>query len=106
MKIERVKFFDNDLFQSYSCLPKNSPIRKSIVKAVIDIKNNCNCGRNVKKRLIPKCWKEKYKINNLWIYNLSGGWRLFYTIGSDGIEVVSIVLDWMSHKKYENVFGY
>ena len=41
------------------------------------------CGRSVKKKLIPKNLIKKYKLDNLWIYNLRKDWRLLYSIGRD-----------------------
>ncbi|HPV66505.1 MAG TPA: hypothetical protein PK655_03600 [archaeon] len=44
--------------------------------------------------------------SNLWKYNLSNGWRLTYTIRGGEIEVISIIIEWFCHKKYENRFKY
>ena len=49
----------------------------------------------------------KYNLNNLWIYNLPEGWRLLYSVTSpDKIEVIAVILDWMSHKDYERLFNF
>jgi len=49
---------------------------------------------------------KKYKISNLWKYDLTNGWRLIYTIESDEIRIISIILEWFDHKNYEKRFGY
>jgi len=78
-----------------------------IDRATDEIKENVFCGRNVKKKLIPKTIKQKYNFDNLWIYNLRSGWRLLYSITSeDKVEIFAIVLDWMSHKDYERLFNF
>ena len=90
-----------------SKLEKSDPrLYKEIEKAITDICQNSFCGRNVKKKLIPKKLIEKYKINNLWIYNLRRDWRLWYSIGRDEIELIAVVLDWMNHKDYERLFKF
>jgi hypothetical protein len=64
------------------------------------------CGIQVPKRLIPKVYITKYGIENLWKYNFSKNWRLMYSVASDGTQVVTLVLEWLSHKEYERRFRY
>jgi hypothetical protein len=60
----------------------------------------------IPKRLVPKEYKTKYKVKNLWKYNLSNNWRLLYSIADDEILVVSIILDWLNHEEYEKKMKY
>ncbi len=39
-------------------------------------------------------------------YDLPSAWRLIYTIESDEIKIVSIILEWFDHKDYEKKFNY
>jgi hypothetical protein len=104
---EKIQFVDKNLEKSFNLLDENDPARKAIIKAIKDIKENCYCGRNVKKKLIPKKLIKKYGINNLWIYNMPSAWRLFYSLTtSGGVELVAVVLNWMSHKDYERLFRF
>lgn len=75
---------------------------ENINNALQNIENNIFCGIIIKKKLIPK----EYNVNNLWKYNLPDGWRLMYSIERDEIIVVSIVLEWLDHKKYERRFKF
>ena len=50
--------------------------------------------------------KKNYGIKNLWKYNLPQGWRLLYSIVADENLIVSIVIEWLSHKDYERRFRY
>lgn len=56
--------------------------------------------------MIPDKYLKKYRIHNLWKYNLPNAWGLLYSVESDGIIVISVILEWVSHKNYERMFGY
>jgi len=58
------------------------------------------------KRLIPKLYIERYRINNLCKYDLPKGWRLLYSIAREEVLIVAIILEWLSHPEYERRFGY
>lgn len=103
-----VIFSNEKLKESFEILKNNdNELYEQIDKATDEIRKNVFCGRNVKKKLIPKPLIQKYGINNLWIYNLRNGWRLLYSVTSpDKIEIIAIVLDWMNHKDYERLFRF
>jgi hypothetical protein len=77
-----------------------------IDRAIDDLENNPRCGTKIQKRLWPKEYKKKYDITNLWKYDLPNAWRVIYTIETDEIMIVSIILEWFSHKDYEKKFKY
>jgi len=77
-----------------------------IDRAITDLKNNPNCGIKIPKDLWPKTYLQNYKITSLWKYDLPNAWRLIYTIKSDEITIVSIILEWFTHKDYEKRFKY
>jgi Txe/YoeB family toxin of Txe-Axe toxin-antitoxin module len=79
---------------------------KQINQAFENLKSNAYCGIQIPKRLIPQAYIKKYDLDNLWKYDLPRGWRLIYFIGNEGIEVLSIILEWMDHKEYERRFNY
>ncbi len=37
---------------------------------------------------------------------MPNAWRLLYTIETNEIRIVSIILEWMNHKDYEKRFNY
>lgn len=76
-----------------------------LVRAFKDIEENAFCGVRISKKLIPKDYK-KQGVDNLWKYNLPNAWRLIYSVGKHEVIVVSIVLEWMTHKEYDRKFGY
>ncbi|MBU0959610.1 MAG: type II toxin-antitoxin system YoeB family toxin [Nanoarchaeota archaeon] len=103
----KVNFIDPELKQTFESLEESDPrLFKEIDKAIRDISRNSFCGRNVKKKLIPKELIQKYQIDNLWIYNLRKDWRLLYSLGRDEIELIAVILDWMNHKDYERLFKF
>ncbi len=88
------KFEDRQL---YLCLQK----------AFEHLEGDAFCGIRLSKRLIPKFYVNKFgKLDNLWKYDLPNAWRLIYTIKNRDVVVLSIVLEWMSHKEYERRFKY
>jgi hypothetical protein len=105
----KIFFADEKVRKEYERLENSSEyseLYRHIKNALEDIKENPQrCGIAIQKRLIPNFYK-KYGINNLFKYDLPAGWRLLYSIGKEGIEVIAIVLEWMKHKDYEKRFGY
>ena len=66
------------------------------------------------KRQIPGKYLQDYEVTNLWKLNLSGYWRMVYTLkqpqrDSAEVEIITIwldILDIVDHKKYDKIFGY
>lgn len=109
MKSE-INFADEKLQKNFEEL-KNSVnedknLYKWICRAFEDLEENAFCGIRIQKKLIPKIYIEKYEIDNLWKYDLPKGWRLIYSVANGQVCVISIILEWMSHKEYEKRFRY
>lgn len=50
---------------------------------------------------------KKYRITNLWKYDLPDGWRLLYSITTPSkVEILSIIIEWFNHKNYGRRFRY
>ena len=77
-----------------------------IQRAISDLKNNPLCGIKIPRKLWPRGYITKYKINNLWKYDLPDGWRIIYTIIEDKLMIINLILEWFPHKEYEKRFGY
>lgn len=75
-------------------------------RATDDLKKNPEIGIKIPKKFWPKEYIMKYRIDNLWKYNLPNAWRLIYTIAKDEIKILAIILEWFDHKIYEKRFGY
>ncbi len=66
------------------------------------IKANPFYGDNIPKKQIPK----SYNVQNLWRVELTGYWRMLYTIKGDQIEIICFILNILNHKQYDKKFGY
>lgn len=67
---------------------------------------DCGLGIRVPKRIWPKFYKKHYLITNLWKCDLPSGWRVTYTIKIDEEKTICMILEWLTHKKYNRRFGY
>jgi len=105
-----IRFADEKLKDSFLALEKGTSEEQQLFfylnKARDEISENAFCGIRVPRRLVPKEYVQTYAVENLWKYNLPGGWRLLYTITSDEILIIGIVLEWMNHNEYERRFRY
>lgn len=79
---------------------------KSIKQKIEFIKANPFYGDPIAKKLIPSEYKIEYGAGNLFRVELSGFWRMLYTLKGDQIEIVAFVLDILNHPDYDRKFGY
>ena len=107
MTPSKVIFIDDQLERAFNSLLDNDPIKKAIVRAIKNIKEDFQAGEYIPKSKIPEEYLKKYGINNVRVYDLPFAWRLIYTItGSSEIGIISVILDWMDHKDYERLFKF
>jgi len=99
--------FANDKIEKEFYDLRDGDLKKFLKRAMFDLQSNAFCGIRLPKKLIPKEYIKKYKINNLWKYDLPNGWRLIYSIVTPNkIEILSVILEYFDHKKYERRFKY
>ena len=107
MKSSKIKFITEELEKEFENIDDSDFLKKSIKRALEDLKANAFCGIQIPKRLFPQKYIEKYFITNLWKYDLPKGWRLIYTItAEDEVKIVCAILEWFNHKDYEKRFRY
>lgn len=64
-------------------------------------------GEQVPKSQIPRKYKRKFGVNNLYRYRLSEGYRCIYTLENfPKIGVCPFILDLVDHDEYDEIFGY
>lgn len=109
-RLKKIGFIESELKESFNKLKsgKNEDIELAnyLNRAMDDLEKNEQTGLRVPSKLWPKEYIQKYNIKNLWKYDLPNGWRLLYTIRGNSIEIVSVLLEWITHKDYERKFGY
>lgn len=66
------------------------------------IKENPMYGNNIPKKLIPK----SLNVSNLFRVELTGRWRMLYTLEGNRIEIIAFVLCVLNHPAYDKLFGY
>ena len=81
---------------------ENQQLLKSIKQKIELIKMNPQYGSSVPKKLIPK----KFPIDNLWVVDLTGFWRMLYTLKGSQVEILCFILEIFDHRKYDKLFGY
>ena len=107
IKPSKVKFISKELENEFDSLSDDDVLKKSIKRAISDLKQNAFCGIQIPKRLFPQEYIKKYHIKNLWKYDLPNGWRLIYTIAPENeVDLISAILEWFDHKDYERKFNY
>lgn len=107
IKASSVVFISDELEKDFNSLKEDDPIKKAMIRAIQDLKENAFSGIQIPKRLFPKEYIQKYCINNLWKYDLPRGWRLMYTVTADNeVDLISAILEWFDHKDYKRRFGY
>ena len=106
----KVVFGNEKLKEAYEKLKtsktEDKMLYKWISRAIDDLEENPFCGIQIPKKQIPKTYSNKFEVDNLWKYDLPKAWRLIYSVANGEICIVSIVLEWMSHKEYEKRFNY
>ena len=85
---------------------QDKQLYKFITRAIHDLKKNPACGLKIPKKLWPVMYIRTHNTNNLWKYDLPGAWRLVYTIKENDVIILSVILEWFSHKAYERRFKY
>jgi hypothetical protein len=87
-------------------LDKKSRLHRIVDEALTTLKENYAAGTQIQHALWPREYIRKYGIGNLFKLNLEGGLRLIYTILAEDSDISVIVLECLTHKEYEERFGY
>lgn len=109
-RIKKVGFADESVKKAYHALESGKFEEKQLFKflkrAIEDLKKNPLCGIRIPSKLWPKEYIKKYNITNLRKYDLPNAWRLLYTIRGNELEIISVIIEWFSHKEYGRKFKY
>lgn len=104
------RFVDENIKKAFYKLKEGDNSEKELFmfinQALDNIERNTFCGIQIPKKQIPKEYIKAYKVLNLWKYDLPNAWRLIYSIRGGKAIVISIILEWLSHKEYDRRFKY
>jgi len=75
---------------------------KSIKQKSELLRTNPTYGDKIPHKLIPKT----LDVSNLFRIELTGYWRMLYTLEGNQIEIVAFVLYLIDHMTYDKLFGY
>jgi mRNA-degrading endonuclease RelE of RelBE toxin-antitoxin system len=84
----------------------NQILLRAINQKIELLRNNPEHGTHIQRDRIPYEYLMSYNANSLWKINLSGAWRMIYTIRGNEIEILALIIDLLSHRTYEKKFGY
>lgn len=79
---------------------------KLIERGIEKLKFDYHYGDHLSQSKIPKEYRERFGIENLWKLNLNSFWRMIYTVRGTEVEVMSILLEVLDHKAYDRKFDY
>ncbi|MFA7133789.1 MAG: hypothetical protein WC122_02310 [archaeon] len=109
-KVNKVYFVNEQIKSFFDKLEKGTFEEKELYilinHAIDDLEENPRRYIQIPKERWPKECVKNYGVNNFWKYDLPNGWRLIYTLRHDKVEIMSIVIEWFTHKDYEKRFGY
>ena len=110
MKPTYVAFVDKKLESEFESLKdgkfQDKKLFAFIDRAIQDLKKDATSGTKIPKRIWPRVYVRDYGIDNLWKYDLPNSWRIVYTIKTDDIMILSVILEWFDHAGYERRFKY
>ena len=97
-------------YQSLKEESTKSKVKRSILRALDNkvelLKNNPFYGRPIAKRLIPKEYKLKNDVKNLYRIELTNFWRMLYTLKNSELKIIALVIEVINHKQYDKKFKY
>ena len=62
---------------------------------------DCQHGEVVRKSEIPRYFRETYGVENLYVEDLPGYWRMLYSIVKSGGKRIVMVLEIVDHRTYD-----
>ncbi len=91
----------NDIENSF-----NMQLLKAIDREKDNLKINPQHGVHITRKNISKSVFDRYGTDRLWKIDLVGYWRMIYTITGNDVKIISFILEFMDHNKYNKIFGY
>jgi mRNA-degrading endonuclease HigB of HigAB toxin-antitoxin module len=87
-------------------LSNNDPIKIKVDQVIDEMKQDKNLGDYIKKKPWPDKYVKTHEVANLYRLEIGGNHRLIYTIRGRTEDRVYQLLDLLTHKEYDKLFGY
>jgi mRNA-degrading endonuclease RelE of RelBE toxin-antitoxin system len=94
-----------DFIKVYAKLNPGDLVKGQLEEVMDFMKQDKNVGDYIKNKPWPKKYVDKHAVTNLYRCRIAGC-RLIYTIRGDPDGKTYQLLDFLSHKKYDLLFGY
>ena len=95
-----------ELHGVYLGLSEGNQLRRMVDRMADQLMENCFSGNQISHDRIPTYYVNKYGVNNLYRYRLSGGYRGIYTILVQDGKINCWILELLDHAEYNRRFGY
>lgn len=99
-------FASLDFLRVIDALSDNDPIKTKVDQIIVEMKQDKNLGDYVKKKPWPDKYLKTHEVTNLYRREIGGNHRLIYTIRGRNEDKVYQLLDLLTHKEYDRMFGY
>ncbi len=119
MEKEVLVQFDSEAFKEFTELqeaveqgklgpsdPTYRQLLASINNAIKNLKANPFYGDLIPRKYLSKGVIARYGTDKILRIELIGYWRLLYTVLGNEARIIALILEYMSHDKYNKIFGY
>ena len=86
--------------------PTYVQLLSSINNTIKNLKANPFFGDLIPRKNLSKGVIGRYGTDKIFKIGLTGYWRLLYTVVGDEARIIAFILEYMSHDKYNKIFGY
>lgn len=99
--------FSEELAELLRGLEGGHKFRKWIGDMVDLLWEDMTVGESIQKERIPRYYRRKYNVNNLYRFEHPEGYRSIYTLAKfNELGVCPFILEILSHPEYDRRFGY
>jgi mRNA-degrading endonuclease RelE of RelBE toxin-antitoxin system len=99
-------FASPDVLDVLKGLSNADPVRIKFDQVIDDMKHDKNLGDYIKRKPWPAKYNRTHEVSNLYRCEIGGNHRLIYTIRGRQEDKVYQLLDLLTHKQYDRLFGY
>lgn len=86
--------------------PSYEQLLASINRAIQKLRTDPFCGDLIPRNHLSRAIARKYGTEKIFRLELVGYWRMLYTVVGDETHIIALILDFMDHPSYDELFGY